>query len=99
MREIADEFVAQLGIEVNFHRCDVEVQGTGEHGTLARAQLDQLLELAISGIRSPGRSPAQPTLWQPSPVAFSARLPGTEEVPFHVVRNRFGGEQTGGPEI
>jgi len=29
----------------------VEVQGTGEHGTFDRAQLDQLLELAISGIR------------------------------------------------
>ena len=30
----------------------VEVQGTGEHGTFDRTQLDQLLELAISGIRS-----------------------------------------------
>jgi ribonuclease PH len=30
----------------------VEVQGTGEHGTFDRAQLDQLIELAISGIRS-----------------------------------------------
>ena len=29
----------------------VEVQGTGEHGTFDRAQLDRLLELAISGIR------------------------------------------------
>ncbi len=29
----------------------VEVQGTGEHGTFDRAQLDQLLELAISGIQ------------------------------------------------
>jgi ribonuclease PH len=29
----------------------VEVQGTGEHGTFGRSQLDQLLELAISGIR------------------------------------------------
>jgi ribonuclease PH len=29
----------------------VEVQGTGEHGTFDRAQLDQLVELAISGIR------------------------------------------------
>lgn len=28
----------------------VEVQGTGEHGTFARGELDQLLELAISGI-------------------------------------------------
>jgi ribonuclease PH len=30
----------------------VEVQGTGEHGTFDRAQLDELVELAISGIRS-----------------------------------------------
>lgn len=29
----------------------VEVQGTGEHGTFARAELDQLLELAHSGIQ------------------------------------------------
>jgi ribonuclease PH len=29
----------------------VEVQGTGEHGTFARAQLDKLLDLAIGGIR------------------------------------------------
>jgi ribonuclease PH len=28
----------------------VEVQGTGEHGTFDRAELDQLLELAIAGI-------------------------------------------------
>ena len=30
----------------------VEVQGTGEHGTFDRGQLDNLLELAISGIRT-----------------------------------------------
>ena len=30
----------------------VEVQGTGEHGTFDRGQLDSLLELAISGIRT-----------------------------------------------
>ena len=30
----------------------VEVQGTGEHGTFDRGQLDQLLDLAISGIRA-----------------------------------------------
>jgi ribonuclease PH len=29
----------------------VEVQGTGEHGTFDRSQLDQLVDLAISGIR------------------------------------------------
>ena len=30
----------------------VEVQGTGEHGTFDRSQLDELLALAIDGIRS-----------------------------------------------
>ncbi|HJQ10708.1 MAG TPA: ribonuclease PH [Gemmatimonadaceae bacterium] len=30
----------------------VEVQGTGEHGTFDRGQLNELLELAISGIRA-----------------------------------------------
>jgi ribonuclease PH len=30
----------------------VEVQGTGEHGTFDRGQLDHLLELAISGIKA-----------------------------------------------
>ena len=30
----------------------VEVQGTGEHGTFDRRQLNELLDLAISGIRS-----------------------------------------------
>jgi ribonuclease PH len=30
----------------------VEVQGTGEHGTFDRSQLDQLVELAISGIQT-----------------------------------------------
>lgn len=30
----------------------VEVQGTGEHGTFDRRQLDSLLELAIAGIRA-----------------------------------------------
>jgi len=29
----------------------VEVQGTGEHGTFARAELDQLLTLAEAGIQ------------------------------------------------
>jgi len=28
----------------------VEVQGTGEHGTFDRAQLDLLLDLAVAGI-------------------------------------------------
>jgi len=30
----------------------VEVQGTGEHGTFDRAQLDKLLDLAVGGIRT-----------------------------------------------
>ena len=30
----------------------VEVQGTGEHGTFDRKQLDALLELAMNGIRA-----------------------------------------------
>jgi ribonuclease PH len=30
----------------------VEVQGTGEHGTFDRTQLDELLDLAISGIHT-----------------------------------------------
>lgn len=30
----------------------VEVQGTGEHGTFDRAELDHLLDLAISGIQT-----------------------------------------------
>jgi ribonuclease PH len=29
----------------------VEVQGTGEHGTFDRAQLDRLIDLASAGIR------------------------------------------------
>jgi ribonuclease PH len=29
----------------------VEVQGTGEHGTFAREELDTLLSLAVAGLR------------------------------------------------
>lgn len=29
----------------------VEVQGTGEHGTFARGELDRLLDVAVAGIR------------------------------------------------
>ena len=29
----------------------VEVQGTGEHGTFARDELDHLLDLAVMGVR------------------------------------------------
>ena len=41
-----------MNVEMSSEGKFVEVQGTGEHGTFDRAQLDQLLELAISGIRS-----------------------------------------------
>ena len=37
----------------------VEVQGTGEHGTFDRRQLNELLDLAISGIRSLDAAQAQ----------------------------------------
>jgi ribonuclease PH len=37
----------------------VEVQGTGEHGTFDRSQLDMLLELAIAGIRTLDAAQAQ----------------------------------------
>src|SRR4051812_23777623 len=37
----------------------VEVQGTGEHGTFDRAQLNDLLDLAISGIRALDSAQAQ----------------------------------------
>jgi ribonuclease PH len=30
----------------------VEVQGTGEHGTFDRAELDRLLDLAVKGLRA-----------------------------------------------
>jgi ribonuclease PH len=39
-----------MNVVMSSEREFVEVQGTGEHGTFDRAQLDQLLELAISGI-------------------------------------------------
>ncbi len=41
-----------MNVVMSSERKFVEVQGTGEHGTFDRAQLDQLLELAISGIRA-----------------------------------------------
>jgi len=41
-----------MNVVMSSEREFVEVQGTGEHGTFDRIQLDQLLELAISGIRS-----------------------------------------------
>ena len=39
-----------MNVVMSSERQFVEVQGTGEHGTFDRAQLDELLELAISGI-------------------------------------------------
>jgi ribonuclease PH len=39
-----------MNVVMSSEREFVEVQGTGEHGTFDRTQLDQLLELAISGI-------------------------------------------------
>jgi ribonuclease PH len=39
-----------MNVVMSSERKFVEVQGTGEHGTFDRAQLDQLLELAIGGI-------------------------------------------------
>jgi ribonuclease PH len=39
-----------MNVVMSSARQFVEVQGTGEHGTFDRAQLDQLLDLAISGI-------------------------------------------------
>ena len=39
-----------MNVVMSSEREFVEVQGTGEHGTFDRAQLDHLLDLAISGI-------------------------------------------------
>ena len=39
-----------MNVVMSSERKFVEVQGTGEHGTFDRVQLDQLLELAIAGI-------------------------------------------------
>jgi len=44
------------GVDANVVMLDpdrfVEVQGTGEQGTFARAELDTLLDLAVGGIRT-----------------------------------------------
>ena len=50
----------------------VEVQGTGEHGTFARAELDRLLDLATRGI-SALDSAQQRALGHPLPPAGAAR--------------------------
>jgi ribonuclease PH len=39
-----------MNVVMSSERRFVEVQGTGEHGTFDRTQLDQLLDLAMSGI-------------------------------------------------
>jgi len=39
-----------MNVVMSSERKFVEVQGTGEHDTFDRAQLDQLLDLAIAGI-------------------------------------------------
>jgi ribonuclease PH len=39
-----------MNVVMSSERKFVEVQGTGEHGTFDRAQLDELLQLAMSGI-------------------------------------------------
>ena len=50
--EYAEDVVAQVDMNVvmSSERRFVEVQGTGEHGTFDRRALDQLLDLATSGI-------------------------------------------------
>jgi ribonuclease PH len=52
--EYAEDVVAEVDMNVVMSSEGefVEVQGTGEHGTFARAQLDQLLQLAEQGIRA-----------------------------------------------
>jgi ribonuclease PH len=41
-----------MNVVMSSERRFVEVQGTGEHGTFDRTELDHLLELAISGIQT-----------------------------------------------
>jgi ribonuclease PH len=41
-----------MNVVMSSERKFVEVQGTGEHGTFDRAELDRLLQLAISGIET-----------------------------------------------
>ena len=52
--EYAEDVVAEVDMNVVMSSggAFVEVQGTGEHGTFDRAQLDALLSLAGAGIRS-----------------------------------------------
>jgi ribonuclease PH len=50
----AEDVVAEVDMNVVMSSAGefVEVQGTGEHGTFSRAQLDSLLQLAEGGIRA-----------------------------------------------
>jgi ribonuclease PH len=52
----------RAGVDMNVVMCDasayVEVQGTGEHGTFDRRELDGLLDLAAGGIRTLDRAQA-----------------------------------------
>jgi ribonuclease PH len=52
--EYAEDVVADVDMNVVMTSAGefVEVQGTGEHGTFGRAQLDELLALAAVGIRA-----------------------------------------------
>jgi ribonuclease PH len=52
--EYAEDVRAEVDANVVMASADrfVEVQGTGEHGTFARAELDALLDLAHAGIRA-----------------------------------------------
>ena len=41
-----------MNVAMNARGQFIEVQGTGEHGTFDRGQLDELLDLATAGIES-----------------------------------------------
>ena len=51
--EYAEDVAAEVDMNVvmSSEGRFVEVQGTGEHGTFARAELDRLLDLAVRGVR------------------------------------------------
>ena len=56
--EYVEDVVAEVDMNVVMSSAGgfVEVQGTGEHGTFDRAQLEQLLSLAVSGIQALDRA-------------------------------------------
>jgi ribonuclease PH len=51
--DYAEDVVAEVDMNVvmSSEGRFVEVQGTGEHGTFGREQLDELLSLAVSGLQ------------------------------------------------